>query len=111
MEEYTCMIPRETLDGAFYRAVFALHQGNFSRASSVSYSLCYSSAHLYDVIFLHFAATAGHFALAALYEKLLRIVKVPFFLALFRKTISYLWKRMISYRIKSLHLRIYSNRF
>ena len=36
MEEYTCMIPRETLDGAFYRAVFALHQGNFSRASSVS---------------------------------------------------------------------------
>jgi len=34
MEEYTCMIPRETLDGAFYRAVFALHQGNFSRASS-----------------------------------------------------------------------------
>eukprot|EP00795_Rhopilema_esculentum_P000207 gene207-9842_t len=34
MEEYTCMIQRETLDGAFYRAVFALHQSNFTRASS-----------------------------------------------------------------------------
>ena len=38
MEEYTCMIQRETLDGAFYRAVFALHQNNFTRASSVSVS-------------------------------------------------------------------------
>ncbi|RDD40512.1 Serine/threonine-protein kinase mTOR [Trichoplax sp. H2] len=26
MEEYSCLIPRETLDGAFYRAVLALHQ-------------------------------------------------------------------------------------
>eukprot|EP00794_Sanderia_malayensis_P007416 gene7416-8236_t len=34
MEEYTCMIQRETLDGAFYRAVLALHQNNFNRASS-----------------------------------------------------------------------------
>ncbi|TRY96882.1 hypothetical protein DNTS_015423 [Danionella cerebrum] len=32
MEEYTCMIPRDTHDGAFYRAVLALHQDLFSLA-------------------------------------------------------------------------------
>jgi serine/threonine-protein kinase mTOR len=26
MDEYVCMIRRDTLDGAFYRAVLALHQ-------------------------------------------------------------------------------------
>lgn len=37
MEEYTCMIPRDTHDGAFYRAVLALHQDLFSLAQQVSY--------------------------------------------------------------------------
>lgn len=32
MEEYACMIPRDTHDGAFYRAVLALHQDLFSLA-------------------------------------------------------------------------------
>ncbi|KAG8568463.1 hypothetical protein GDO81_014010 [Engystomops pustulosus] len=32
MEEYTCLIPRDTHDGAFYRAVLALHQDLFSLA-------------------------------------------------------------------------------
>lgn len=36
MEEYTCMIPRDTHDGAFYRAVLALHQDLFSLAQQVS---------------------------------------------------------------------------
>jgi hypothetical protein len=35
MEEYTCMIPRDTHDGAFYRAVLALHQDLFSLAQQV----------------------------------------------------------------------------
>ena len=34
MEEYTLMIPREKLDGAFFRAVLALHQNHFNRAQS-----------------------------------------------------------------------------
>lgn len=38
MEEYTCMIPRDTHDGAFYRAVLALHQDLFSLAQQVGYS-------------------------------------------------------------------------
>lgn len=37
MEEYTCMIPRDTHDGAFYRAVLALHQDLFSLAQQVGY--------------------------------------------------------------------------
>ena len=32
MEEYSCLIPRETLDGAFYRAVLALHQEHHALA-------------------------------------------------------------------------------
>ena len=32
MEEYTCMIPRDTYDGAFYRAVLALHDDQFPLA-------------------------------------------------------------------------------
>lgn len=36
MEEYTCLIPRDTHDGAFYRAVLALHQDLFSLAQQVS---------------------------------------------------------------------------
>ncbi|CAH1240669.1 MTOR [Branchiostoma lanceolatum] len=32
MEEYACMIPRDTYDGAFYRAVLALHQDHFPLA-------------------------------------------------------------------------------
>ncbi|XP_040182261.1 serine/threonine-protein kinase mTOR isoform X3 [Rana temporaria] len=35
MEEYTCLIPRDTHDGAFYRAVLALHQDLFSLAQQV----------------------------------------------------------------------------
>lgn len=35
MEEYTCMIPRDTHDGAFYRAVLALHQDLYSLAQQV----------------------------------------------------------------------------
>ena len=38
MEEYTCMIPRETQDGAFYRAALALHQNHFQQAQAVSHS-------------------------------------------------------------------------
>ena len=29
MEEYTCLIPRDTYDGAFHRAVQAIHQNNY----------------------------------------------------------------------------------
>ena len=36
MEEYTCMIPRETQEGAFYRAALALHQNHFQQAQAVS---------------------------------------------------------------------------
>ena len=36
MEEYTMMIPRDTLDGAFYRAVFNIHNAYFNKAQSVS---------------------------------------------------------------------------
>jgi len=36
MEENTCMIPRDTHDGAFYRAVLALHQDLFSLAQQVT---------------------------------------------------------------------------
>ena len=39
MEEYTCMIPRETQEGAFYRAALALHQNHFQQAQGVSSNL------------------------------------------------------------------------
>ena len=35
MEEYSCMIPRDTYDGAFYRAVLALHMDQFALAQQV----------------------------------------------------------------------------
>ena len=35
MEEYTCMIPQETQEGAFYRAALALHQNHFQQAQAV----------------------------------------------------------------------------
>lgn len=41
MEEYTCMIPRDTHDGAFYRAVLALHQDLFSLAQQVGFITTY----------------------------------------------------------------------
>ncbi|XP_057312523.1 serine/threonine-protein kinase mTOR-like [Hydractinia symbiolongicarpus] len=34
MEEYTLMIPRDKVEGAFFRAVLALHQNHFTRAHS-----------------------------------------------------------------------------
>jgi FKBP12-rapamycin complex-associated protein len=40
MEEYMCMIPRTTYDGAFYRAVFALHSENFHSAQQVLLIKC-----------------------------------------------------------------------
>lgn len=45
MEEYTCMIPRDTHDGAFYRAVLALHQDLFSLAQQVGYITTYKHTH------------------------------------------------------------------
>lgn len=36
MEEYACMIPRNTYEGAFYRAVLALHMNQFQLAQQVS---------------------------------------------------------------------------
>ena len=46
MEKYTCMIPRETQDGAFYRAALALHQNHFQQAQAVSQ--LYSLTHVYQ---------------------------------------------------------------
>ncbi|XP_032242839.2 serine/threonine-protein kinase mTOR [Nematostella vectensis] len=34
MEEYTCLIPRDTQEGAFYRAALALHHDNFQQAQA-----------------------------------------------------------------------------
>ena len=39
MEEYMCFIPRTSYDGAFYRAVFAVHSENYQLAQQVSSSL------------------------------------------------------------------------
>ena len=52
MEEYTCLIPRETLDGAFYRAVMALHQDHFQQAQT-----CIDAAR--DVLDTELTARAG----------------------------------------------------
>ena len=52
MEEYTCMIPRETQDGAFYRAVLALHQDHFQQAQT-----CIDAAR--DVLDTELTARAG----------------------------------------------------
>ena len=43
MEEYTMMIPRDTLDGAFYRAVFNIHNGYYNKAQSVCIVFIYKS--------------------------------------------------------------------
>ena len=37
MEEYMCLIPRNSYNGAFYRAVFALHTENYQQAQQVQY--------------------------------------------------------------------------
>ena len=37
MEEYMCLIPRNSYNGAFYRAVFALHTENYQQAQQVLY--------------------------------------------------------------------------
>lgn len=39
MERYVGYIPRDTTDGAFYRAVLAVHRDQFMTASEVSYRL------------------------------------------------------------------------
>ncbi|XP_027052994.1 serine/threonine-protein kinase mTOR [Pocillopora verrucosa] len=52
MEEYTCMIPRETQEGAFYRAALALHQNHFQQAQG-----CIDSAR--DVLDTELTARAG----------------------------------------------------
>lgn len=40
MERYVSYIPRDTTDGAFYRAVLAVHRDQFITASEVS-ALCF----------------------------------------------------------------------
>ncbi|CAM9179331.1 unnamed protein product [Lampetra planeri] len=52
MEEYTCMIPRDTHDGAFYRAVLALHQDHYSLAQQ-----CIDKAR--DILDTELTAMAG----------------------------------------------------
>ncbi len=37
MEEYSCLILRDSYDGAFYRAVLAVHQDHFGQAQQVEY--------------------------------------------------------------------------
>ena len=44
MEEYMCLIPRNSYNGAFYRAVFALHTENYQQAQQVQYLY---TVHLY----------------------------------------------------------------
>lgn len=45
MEEYACMIPRDTYEGAFYRAVLALHMDQFQLAQQVCNMECCCSNH------------------------------------------------------------------
>uniref|UniRef100_UPI00358FB62C serine/threonine-protein kinase mTOR-like n=1 Tax=Myxine glutinosa TaxID=7769 RepID=UPI00358FB62C len=52
MEEYSCMIPRDTQDGAFYRAVLALHQDHFYLAQQ-----CIDKAR--DILDTELTAMAG----------------------------------------------------
>ena len=47
MEEYMCLIPRTTYDGAFYRAVFSLHSENYQLAQQVT-------SHLYILLNIFF---------------------------------------------------------
>ncbi|XP_041480411.1 serine/threonine-protein kinase mTOR-like [Lytechinus variegatus] len=52
MEEYTCIIPRDTYDGAFYRAVLAVHQDHFGQAQQ-----CIDKAR--DILDTELTAMAG----------------------------------------------------
>ncbi|KAK3104575.1 hypothetical protein FSP39_005244 [Pinctada imbricata] len=52
MEEYMCMIPRTSYDGAFYRAVFALHTENYQLAQQ-----CIDKAR--DILDTELTAMAG----------------------------------------------------
>ncbi|XP_071482072.1 serine/threonine-protein kinase mTOR-like [Diadema antillarum] len=52
MEEYTCLIPRDTYDGAFYRAVLAVHQDHFGQAQQ-----CIDKAR--DILDTELTAMAG----------------------------------------------------
>ena len=52
MEEYACMIPRDTYDGAFYRAVLALHMDQFQLAQQ-----CIDKAR--DILDTELTAMAG----------------------------------------------------
>lgn len=68
MEEYTCMIPRDTHDGAFYRAVLALHQDLFSLAQQVSCGAAELEMYINRCLFLekkqHGGAAPSNFALS-----------------------------------------------
>ncbi|XP_038044243.1 serine/threonine-protein kinase mTOR-like [Patiria miniata] len=52
MEEYACLIPRESYDGAFYRAVLAVHQDHFGQAQQ-----CIDKAR--DILDTELTAMAG----------------------------------------------------
>jgi FKBP12-rapamycin complex-associated protein len=53
MEEYSCLIPRDTYDGAFYRAVLAIHMDkNYSLAQQ-----CIEKAR--DILDTELTAMAG----------------------------------------------------
>lgn len=52
MEEYSCMIPRDTYDGAFYRSVLALHMDQFQLAQQ-----CIDKAR--DIVDTELTAMAG----------------------------------------------------
>ncbi|XP_071805479.1 serine/threonine-protein kinase mTOR-like isoform X2 [Asterias amurensis] len=52
MEEYSCLIPRESYDGAFYRAVLAVHQDHFGQAQQ-----CIDKAR--DILDTELTAMAG----------------------------------------------------
>ncbi|XP_033096355.1 serine/threonine-protein kinase mTOR-like [Anneissia japonica] len=52
MDEYACMIPRDTYDGAFYRAVLAVHQDHFAQAQQ-----CINKAR--DILDTELTARAG----------------------------------------------------
>ena len=51
MEEYSCMIPRDTYDGAFYRAVLALHMDQFALAQQVGVKFnLYSGLKMHEIV-------------------------------------------------------------
>ena len=66
MEEYSCLIPRESYDGAFYRAVLAVHQDHFGQAQQVRKSRCAKNSQA--LIFLLAGVSGkGHFYEESLY--------------------------------------------